>query len=207
MPRSKPQPAPGTPLRAAIYIRRSTEEHQAASLEVQLDLAKQFVEKHGWVLDEASGVFVDDAKSRAEFVKRRGMIRMIDAAERRDFDVIVTRDETRLGGDMFRTGLLLEGVLEAGVRVFYYAKEEEVLLDNANAKFAMQARHFASELEREKTSQRTHEHLLRKAKQGLNVGGRVFGYANIEKKAGDARVHVEYAIHDAEVSVITVARV
>jgi site-specific DNA recombinase len=54
------------------------------------------------------------------------------------------------------------------------------------------ALNFGAELEREKISQRTHEHLLVKARRGLNVGGRVFGYDNVEVKDGERRVRVEY---------------
>jgi hypothetical protein len=57
------------------------------------------------------------------------------------------------------------------------------------------ARNFAAELEREKIAQRTHEHLLVKALKGLNVGGRVYGYDNVEVKDGEVRKHVEYAIN------------
>ena len=47
------------------------------------------------------------------------------------------------------------------------------------------ARNFGAELEREKVSQRTHEHLLVKARKGLNVGGRCFGYDNVEVREGE----------------------
>jgi hypothetical protein len=43
---------------------------------------------------------------------------MINAAEAKDFDVIVCRDETRLGGDGPRTTLLIQDVIDAGVRLF-----------------------------------------------------------------------------------------
>ena len=59
-----------------------------------------------------------------------------------------------------------------------------------------------SELEREKTSQRTREHLMTKARRGLNVGGRVYGYENVEIKDGDRRVRVEYRIHAGQADII-----
>ncbi|MFK7986765.1 MAG: recombinase family protein [Sandaracinaceae bacterium] len=45
-------------------------------------------------------------------------------------------------------------------------------------------RNFAAELEREKISQRTHEHLLNKARKGLVAGGLVFGYDNVRRPEG-----------------------
>ena len=188
-------------MRCALYIRRSTEEHQAASIEVQLEEAKRYTAEKGWLLDPKH-IFVDDAISRAEFKKRPGLIAMLNAAEAKEFDVVVARDDSRLGGDTYRTGIVIQSLLEAGAQLFYYYTNEEVTLDGAVQKFLVAARSFASELEREKTSQRTHEHLLTKARRGLNVGGRVYGYDNIEIKEGDRRVCVEYKINDAQAVVI-----
>ncbi len=42
-------------------------------------------------------------------------------------------------------------------------------------------------MEREKISQRVHEHLLTKARRGLTVRGRVFGYDNVDVMEGDRR--------------------
>jgi DNA invertase Pin-like site-specific DNA recombinase len=128
-------------------------------------------------------VFIDDSISRAEFKKRPGLIAMLIAAERLAFDVVVVRDETRLGGDANRTSLCMSDLLDAGVRLLYYFTGEEVKIEGAVDKFMINVRDFAAELEREKISQRTHEHLLTKARRGLNVGGRVYGHDNVEVKS------------------------
>jgi site-specific DNA recombinase len=187
--------------RAALYVRRSTEEHQAASLEVQEQEGRRFIQKKGWSL-ASEHLFSDSGISRAEFVKRPGLIAMLTAVQRGDIDIVVTRDDTRLGGDMIRTTLLLQDLTEAGAKVFYYYAGEEVMLDSAVAKFMVTARNFGAELEREKVSQRTHEHLLVKARKGLNVGGRCYGYDNIEVMDGERRKHVEYAINEEQAAVV-----
>ncbi|UQA57026.1 recombinase family protein [Polyangium aurulentum] len=112
------------------------------------------------------------------------------------------RDEARLGGDTNRTSLFIQDLLDAGVRLFYYFTDEEVTIDGAVDKFMINVRNFASELEREKISQRTHEHLMTKARKGLNVGGRVYGYSNVEIKDGDRRVRVEYRINPEEAEIV-----
>jgi site-specific DNA recombinase len=188
-------------MRCAIHARRSTDEHQAASLEVQLSEAKRFVEARGWTWSEEH-IYIEDAVSRAEFKKRPQLLKLLNAAESGAFDIAITRDETRLGGDMVRTCLLIQDLLDAGIQLFYYFTGEQVRLDDATAKFMVAARTFAAELEREKISQRTHEHLKTKARRGLNVGGRVFGYDNIERHEGDRRVHVEYAINEEQAEVV-----
>ena len=192
---------PLTPLRAAIYARRSTDEHQAASLDVQIEEAKRYIERRGWTV-AAEHVYREDAVSRAEFKKRPALIAMINAAEGKAFDLIVCRDETRLGGDGPRTTLLIQDVIDAGGRLFYYVTDEEVSLNDATAKFMVSVRNFAAELEREKIASRTREHLMTKARRGYNAGGRCFGYDNIEVHEGGQRVRVEYAINPVQAKTV-----
>jgi DNA invertase Pin-like site-specific DNA recombinase len=63
------------------------------------------------------------------------------------------------------------------------------------------ARNFAAELEREKISQRTREHLLTKARRGLNTGGRVYGYDNVPVADGCGR-RVEFRINEEQATVL-----
>lgn len=175
-------------MRAAIYARRSTEEHQIESLDTQIEGARRFIAAQGWRLDPAH-VFVDSGVSRAEFVKRPGLIALLRGAEKRAFDVVVCRDETRLGGDTFRTGQLVATLTEHG-QLWYYFTRERVRLDDAVSKFMVAARGFSSEIEREKISQRTRENLERKARRGLVAGGKVYGYDNAPAGDGAGKVRV-----------------
>jgi site-specific DNA recombinase len=103
---------------------------------------------------------------------------------------------------MYRTGLVIQDLIDAGVRLWYYYADEEVTIDGAVDKFLVAARTFAAELEREKVAQSVHEHLQVKARAGLNVGGRVFGYDNHKVREGDRRRRVEYRINEAEANII-----
>ena len=176
-------------MRAAIYARRSTDEHQAASLDVQLGEARAYCEAKGWAVDEAH-VFIEDAVSRAEFVKRPALIRMLNGAKDGAFEVVVVRDETRLGGDVTRTGLLIQDLVETGCELYYYFSDERVSLDGAVDKFMVAARNFAAELEREKISQRTREHLMVKARKGLNAGGKAYGYRATRTANGEPTLEI-----------------
>lgn len=188
-------------MRVAIYARRSTEEHQAASLELQISEAKRYIDSKGWALAEQH-IYADDAKSRAEFKKRPGLIAMINAAESGAFDAVVIRDESRLGGDMHRTGLVLQDLVEHGIRIFYFFDDEEVSLTGAVDKILIAVRSFASELEREKIAGRTREHLQSKARRGLNTGGKCFGYDNVPIFESGKRVAVDYKINEAEAAIV-----
>lgn len=188
-------------MRAAIYARRSTDEHQAESLDVQRTNALAFIEAKGWTI-APEHIFLEDAVSRAEFKKRPALFALLVRARAGEFDVVVVRDESRIGGDTFRSGIVLQEILDSDLRLFYYFTNEEVVLDNAMNKFLVAARSFAAELEREKTAQRTREHLLLKAQRGLNVGGRVYGYDNIEIRDGTRRLRVEYRIDTTQAETI-----
>src|SRR5687768_4446198 len=103
-------------MRCALYLRQSTEE-QIASLDVQEDEARRYVASKGWTLADGH-TYRDDAVSRAEFKKRPGLIALLNALKSRAFDAVILRDDSRLGGDMHRTGLVVQDIVEAGVRIF-----------------------------------------------------------------------------------------
>lgn len=188
-------------MRAAIYARRSTEEHQAASLDVQVSEARRWIEARGWSVD-AAHVYTDSGVSGAEFKRRPALIAMLNAAEARAFDCVVTRDESRLGRDTNRVGIVIQDLVDAGIQLWYYFAGERVEANDAMSKFLIAVRSFASELEREKLAGRTREHLRHKAARGLVVGGKVYGYDNIEHRDGERRTHVEYKINAREAAIV-----
>jgi site-specific DNA recombinase len=183
-------------MRAAIYARRSTEEHQAASLDVQVDEARRFIAAKGsTVADE--NVYLEDGVSRAEFKKRPALDRLREAVRTEAFEVVVIRDETRLGGDVIRTTMVMLEIVEAGVEIVCYANGESVRLDDPTKKLIAVVKNYGAEEERLKISSRVREHLQSKARKGFNTGGRVYGYDNVriegrgvdfEVNEGEARV-------------------
>ncbi len=88
------------------------------------------------------------------------------------------------------------------MQLWFYFEGREVVLDNATDKFLMAAKNFASELEREKISQRTFEHLLAKARKGRKVGGWCFGYGSKEVREGDRRSHAEDVVNEVQADIV-----
>ena len=116
-------------------------------------------------------VYVDDGISGAEFVKRPGFIRLMNALPPRPpFQVLVMSEESRLGREQIETAYALKQITDAGVRVFFYLEDRERTLDNAMDKVMLSLTNFAAEMEREKARQRTYDAMLRKAK-ALHVTG------------------------------------
>jgi site-specific DNA recombinase len=185
-------------MRCAIYARRSTEEHQIESLDVQIENATRYIESKGWTL-APDHVYRDDGISRAEFVKRRGLASLLNAVEKtpRIFDAVIVRDDSRIGGDIYRAGFAIQKMIEHGVRLFYHSQDKEVSLTGARDRLIMAVMGGVSEIEREQTAARVLEHMEYKARRGLNVGGRVFGYANVRGPEG-----VSYQIDAAEAAIV-----
>ncbi len=187
--------------RALLYLRKSTDEHQADSIDTQRDGAARFVARK--LKGEVVGEIIDEGESRAEFKRRPGFSRLLAlcAAKQRDFDVVVVRDESRLGAGE-RLTVALDDMLAAGVRVYYYSTGEEVRLDSAEHKLTHAVRAIVADMERAKTAGRTREALDRKARQGRNVGGRCFGYNNIRTTSSDGKGFTDYQINPAQAAMV-----
>jgi site-specific DNA recombinase len=192
---------------AAIYARKSTEQtgvlEEEKSVTRQIEHAKAYAERKGWTVAEEY-LFVDDGISGAEFVKRPGFLRLMNALKPRPgFDVLIMSEESRLGREQIETAYALKQITDAGVRVFFYLEDRERTLDSALEKVMLSLTNFAAEVERERAKQRTYDALLRKAKAGHVTGGRVYGYDNREIVTADGqRLHVVRVINESQAATI-----
>ena len=187
---------------AAIYARKSTDEgakdQDAKSVTRQIENARAYAERKGWTVSPEH-IYSDDGISGAEFVKRPGLSRLLNALDQRPrpFDVLVMGEESRLGREQIETSYILKRLTDAGVRVFLYLEDRERTLDSAMDKVMLSLTNFGAELEREKASQRTYDAMLRKAKALHVTGGKVYGYRNVREGSGVRRV-----IEDSEAAVV-----
>ena len=185
---------------AAIYSRKSTDQNGVAdeqkSVARQVEHAREYAARKGWTVDEGA-IFIDDGISGAEFSKRPGFLRLMNALKPRpSFQVLVMSEESRLGREAIETAYALKQLLQAGVRVFFYLEDRERTFDSPTDKLLMSVAAFADEMEREKARQRTADAMVRKAKAGHVTGGRVFGYDNVEVLMPTGqRSHVERQIN------------
>jgi site-specific DNA recombinase len=169
---------------AGIYSRKSNEQNgiadESKSVARQIEHAKAYARKKGWAVDE-SYVFVDDGISGAEFKNRPGFVRMLNALKPKwPFDVLIISELSRIGREQLETGYAVKQLSQAGVKIFSYLEDREILLDTPTDKFLMSAVNFAAEIEREKARQRVSDAMSRKARHGHVCGGRVFGYDNVD---------------------------
>lgn len=198
---------------AAIYARKSTEQigvsDEDKSVRRQIEHARAYAKRKGWLVAEEY-IFSDDGISGAEFVKRPGFIRLMNAVKPKSpFQVLIMSEESRLGRESIETAYTLKQLICANVRVFFYLEDRERTLDSPTEKIMLQLTNFADEMERERARVRTYDAMVPKAKAGHVTGGRVFGYDNVDIPStvvdaqGQAkRSHVELRINEAEAEIV-----
>lgn len=198
---------------AAIYARKSTDQVGVSddnrSVARQIEHAKAYAAQKGWEVPETH-VYSDDGISGAEFVKRPGFLRLMNALKPRPpFQVLIMSEESRLGREQIETAYALKQIMDAGVRVFFYLEDRERTLDNALDKVMLSLTNFAAEMEREKARQRTHDAMLRKAKAQHVAGGKVYGYDNKDvlsplpgPDGASKRLHVVRVINEGQAEVV-----
>lgn len=191
---------------AALYCRKSTDQavaDEAKSVTRQIEHGRAYAARKGWTVDEAH-IYVDDGISGAEFLKRPGFLRLMNALKPTPpFGALIMSEESRLGREMVATMGALKELVTAGVRVFYYLDDKERTLDSPIEKAMMALETFGAELEKEKTRLRVYDSMARKARAGYVTGGRCFGYDNHDVLgANGERSHVEQRINETEAAIV-----
>ena len=192
---------------AAIYARKSTEQQgvvdEQRSVTRQIDTARAFIVEKGWTVDECH-VFADDGFSGAEFDSRPAFTRMMAAAARREFSILVVSEDSRLGREQIETAFAMKKLDMAGVKVFAYSDGNERKFTSPMDKMLRSISAFADEQERERARERTHDAMLRKARQGHVTGGRVFGYDNVPVLAlgSEKALYKVHRINETEAVVV-----
>src|SRR5215510_3209447 len=98
-------------------------------------------------------------------------------------------------------------VLDDGVRLFYYLDDCFCKHDAATEKVMLSLAGFASEMERERAQQRTHDALSRLARGGYVTGGKIYGYDNVRASTpgpagGTHRAPARRVINPAQAAVV-----
>lgn len=99
------------------------------SVKFQRDHVKAFAAKRGWLLPDEF-IFEDDGKSRAEFARRPGYVRLMASLKPQPpFGILIMYDETRLGREQIEVGYALKQIVQAGIEVWFSKDERRRTLD------------------------------------------------------------------------------
>ena len=118
---------------AAIYARKSTAQNGVAdedrSVTRQVEHSRAYAERNGWTVADEH-IYVDDGISGAEFAKRPGFVRLMNAlTPSPPFQVLIMSEGGRLGREAIETAYALKQLVTAGVRVFSYLEDRERTLE------------------------------------------------------------------------------
>lgn len=161
-------------VRVAIYCRLSRDDElagESASIQNQRELLEQYCQEHGW---EVVAVYQDDGFTGLN-MNRPDLQRMIKAIERKQIDLVITKDLSRLGRNYLQTGQLLEEFFPKN-RVRYIALNDNVDTGRENNEIAP-FKNILNEFYSRDISKKTHSAFLTKARNGQFTGNIApFGY-------------------------------
>ena len=164
-------------VKAAIYCRLSKDdanEGPSASIQNQEELLRGYCQEQGW---NVAGVFRDDGYSGMN-QNRPGFQRMLSEIEQGKFDVVLTKDLSRLGRDYADTGKLI-GETFPKKRIRYIAVNDSVdtsqFRSSGNDMMALKT--VMNEYYSRDVSSKVHSSYMTKAKSGKFTGCLApFGY-------------------------------
>jgi DNA invertase Pin-like site-specific DNA recombinase len=175
------------------------------SVAIQTANSEGFAERKGWPVVAR---YDDDAISGALATRLRGRAQMLAAAVAGTFDVLIVRDIDRLSRNDEELPGIIYTLRDAGVEVWQYTDGTRIDTSTAMARGMLTMKATFSAVEREKAQTRTHEVLRGKAALGHVVGGRVYGYTNVDvlgEPGADGRrrrLYVRRDIHREQAAVL-----
>lgn len=178
--------------RVAIYARFSSAMQSEASIEDQLRICRERVQREGWTVTE---IFTDMAISGAS-MRRPGVQRLMDEASRGNFDVIVAEALDRLSRDQADVATLFKRLTFHGVKIVTLS-EGEISELHVGLKGTM------NQLFLKDLAAKTHRGLRGRVEAGLTGGGNSYGYDVVQRLGEDGLpVTGERSINDDEAAVI-----
>ena len=160
--------------RAAIYCRLSKDDDldgESASIANQRDMLETYCQRQGW---EVAAVYQDDGYTGLN-MERPDLKRMLKAIERRQINLVITKDLSRLGRNYLQTGTLIEDFFPRhGVRYIAMNDGIDTLRENNDiAPF----KNILNEMYSKDISKKVHSSYLLKAQKGEFTGCLApFGY-------------------------------
>ena len=174
------KPAPATVLTAAIYARYSSTAQNDASIEQQIAECTQYAMANKLAV---VATFEDRAISgRSD--NRPGFQRMLRAADRHEFQVLIAYKSNRISRNMQSALNYTQRLESAGVRVVY-CKEE--FGDNATGRFMLRMMMNMNQFYSENMSEDIKRGMADSAAKGKVVGSVPYGY----RKGADGQYEID----------------
>lgn len=156
----------------SIYARFSSANQREASLDDQIHRCKEYVELRGGHVSPDL-IFTDAAVSGASLI-RPAFERMMTAVDKKQIDVIVTEDVSRISRDIADSATLFKKLKYLGVQLRGVA--DGINTADASAKLVYTFKSFVSEAYLDDLADKTRRGLEGRARAGLSTGGLPTGY-------------------------------
>lgn len=174
--KAKSQPA----LTAAIYARYSSTAQNDASIEQQVAECEQYAQMHNLAIVSR----YEDRAISGRSDKRPGFQRLLRAADRHEFQVVLAYKSNRISRNMQSALNYVQRLENAGVRVVY-AKEE--FGDNATGRFLLRTMMNINQFYSENMAEDIKRGMVDSMSKGRVVGSVPFGY----KKGADGKYEID----------------
>jgi site-specific DNA recombinase len=179
-------------MRAVIYARYSSDQQREASIEDQVRLCKDRIDKEGWTLVQ---VFRDSAMSGATTL-RPGYQAMLEGAREAGFDIVVAEALDRLSRDQEGVAALFKRLQFAGIKLVTLG-EGEIGALHIGLKGTMNAL-FLKDL-----ADKVRRGLRGRIEGGKSGGGNAYGYDVVRTlDAQGEPVRGERKINPAEAEIV-----
>ena len=175
-------------MRVAIYARYSSDLQDARSLDDQLALARDYAVRQGW---QVAAEFTDAAISGASIHNRPGLQSLMQAAEARRFDVLLTESLDRLSRDLADSAALHRQLSYWNVRIV-------TLADGEVSKMLVAVKGLLGSMFLDDLAQKTKRGQIGRVRAGRIPGWRSYGYDVLRNgEEGGKR-----AINESEAAVV-----
>lgn len=182
--------------RVAIYARVSTTEQaeEGYSIDEQQRLLTEWCERNGYIVHE---VYADRGISGKSITKRPALIKLLEDAKNKKFDVVLVWKTNRLARNILDLLKIVEVFDQNYISFRSYTENHETETSQGKLQFHMLA--AIAEFERNTISENVKMGMLARAREGKWNGGRVLGY-DLEDVSteGDKRKHTRLVINEKE---------
>ena len=161
-------------LRVTYYARVSTDkDEQLHSLQAQIDYYTEFIKANpNWVFVPG---YIDEGISGTSVAKRESFMQMMDDAELRKFDFIITKEISRFSRNTVDSIQYTQKLLSYGIGVFFQSDNINTLLPDSELRLTIMSSIAQDEVR--KLSERVKFGFKRAIEKGVVLGNdRLWGY-------------------------------
>lgn len=169
--------------RAAIYCRYSTDLQNDKSVEDQIRLCAGYAER----LDaEVVGEHFDRAKSGASMFGRPGLSRLMESAERGEFDILIAEAPDRISRDIADLAHIHKTLRFRGI-------EMNCVNGGAMDTVSIGMHGVIGQMQREEGAKKVRRGMVGVVRSGRNAGGKAYGYRPVAGQKGELEIVEEEA--------------